>query len=92
MRILRSIVAPSTALIAFCNSKVTGCSPIRSQVIRDELVWDKPYFFSSFRISLSAARLFLLGGMGPYPSQLIDGAIRAIYIAGAWFGSVAGGH
>ena len=41
MRILRSIVAPSTALMAFCDSKLTGCSPIRAQVIRDELVWDK---------------------------------------------------
>jgi hypothetical protein len=40
----RSIVAPSAALMAFCNSKVTGCSPIRSQVICDELVWDKAVF------------------------------------------------
>jgi len=44
MRILRSIVAPSTALMAFCDSKLTGCSPIRAQVIRDELVWDKAIF------------------------------------------------
>ena len=44
MRILRSIVAPSTALMAFYESKLTGCSPIRAQVIRDELVWDKAVF------------------------------------------------
>ena len=44
MRILRSIVAPSTKLMAFCDSKLTGCSPIRAQVIRDELVWDKAVF------------------------------------------------
>ena len=44
MRILRSIVAPSTAFMAFCDSKVIRCSPIRSQVICDELVWDKAVF------------------------------------------------
>jgi hypothetical protein len=44
MRILRSIVAPSTAFMAFCDSKVIRCSPIRSQVICDELVWDKAIF------------------------------------------------
>src|SRR5208283_4454603 len=44
MRILRSIVAPSTAFMAFCDSKVIRCSPIRAQVIRDELVWDKAIF------------------------------------------------
>jgi hypothetical protein len=41
MRILRLIVAPSIAFMTFGKSKLTGCSPIRSQVIRDELVWDK---------------------------------------------------
>src|ERR1700720_2473445 len=44
MRILRSIVAPSTAFMAVCDSKITGCSPIRAQVIRDELVGDKAIF------------------------------------------------
>ena len=44
MRILRSIVAPSTAFMAFCDSKMTGCSSIRSEIIRDELVWDKAIF------------------------------------------------
>jgi hypothetical protein len=44
MRILRSIVAPSTALMAFGESKLTGCSPRGAQVIRDELVWDKAVF------------------------------------------------
>src|ERR1700682_2746087 len=41
MRILRSIVAPSATLVAFCDSKMTGCGGIRSQLICDELVWDK---------------------------------------------------
>ena len=41
MRILRTIVAPSTAFMTFGKSKLTGCSPIRTQVIRDGLVWDK---------------------------------------------------
>ena len=44
MRILHSIVAPSTAFMAFCDFKITGCSPIRSEVIRDQLVWDKAIF------------------------------------------------
>jgi hypothetical protein len=44
MRILRSVVAPSAALMAICDSKITGCSSIRSQVICDELVWDKTIF------------------------------------------------
>jgi hypothetical protein len=48
MRILRTIVAPSTARMAFCASKLTGCSPIRAQVIRDELVLDKAIFLQKF--------------------------------------------
>ena len=44
MRILRSVVAPSAAFMAFCDSKITGCSSIRSQIICDELVWDKAIF------------------------------------------------
>src|ERR1700726_4625357 len=44
MRILRSIVAPSATLVAFCDSKMTGRGGIRSQLIRDELVWDKAIF------------------------------------------------
>src|SRR5208282_6610259 len=44
MRILRSIVAPSTAFMAFSESKITGCSSIRSEIICDELVWDKAIF------------------------------------------------
>jgi hypothetical protein len=41
MRILRSIVAPSAALMAFCESEMAGCGGIRSQLICDELVWLK---------------------------------------------------
>jgi hypothetical protein len=44
MLILRSIVAPSTAFMTFCDPKMTGCSSIRSEIIRDELVWDKAIF------------------------------------------------
>jgi hypothetical protein len=32
MRILRSIVAPSTAFMAVRDSEMTGCSPVRAQV------------------------------------------------------------
>jgi len=41
MRILGSVVAPSAALMAFCDSKIMGCGSIRPQLIRDELIWDK---------------------------------------------------
>jgi hypothetical protein len=44
MRILRSIVAPLATLVAFCDSKMTGCGGIRSQLICDEPVWDKAIF------------------------------------------------
>jgi hypothetical protein len=41
MRILGSIVAPSTTLMQSCDSKITGSGSIRSQIVRDQLVWDK---------------------------------------------------
>src|ERR1700730_16000944 len=44
MRILRSIVAPSATLVAFCDSQMTGCGGIRSQLICDELVGEKAIF------------------------------------------------
>ena len=44
MRILRSVVAPSTAFMAFCDSKITACGSIRSQIICDKLVRDKAIF------------------------------------------------
>jgi hypothetical protein len=44
MRILRSVVAPSTAVMAACDAEIAGCSSIRSKVIRDQLVRDKAVF------------------------------------------------
>src|SRR3984893_11393995 len=44
MRILGSVVAPSTSLVALRDPEITGGSPIRSEIIRDELVWDKAGF------------------------------------------------
>src|ERR1700730_10810620 len=44
MRVLRTVVAPSAAFMAFCDSKITGCSSIRFQIICEELVWDKAIF------------------------------------------------
>jgi hypothetical protein len=48
MRILGSVVAPSAALMAFCDSKIMGRGSIRPQLIRDELVWDKAIFLQKF--------------------------------------------
>jgi len=44
MRILGSVVAPSTSLVALRDPQITGCSPIRSEIIRDEFVGDKAIF------------------------------------------------
>src|SRR5580700_653124 len=41
MRILGSIVAPSTTLVSSCYSKITGSGSMRPQIVRDQLVWDK---------------------------------------------------
>src|SRR5580693_6089438 len=41
MRILGSVVAPSTTLMSSCDSKITGSGCIRPQIVRDQLVWDK---------------------------------------------------
>ena len=41
MRILGSVVAPSTTLMSPCDSKITGSGSIRPQIVRDQLVWDK---------------------------------------------------
>jgi hypothetical protein len=30
--------------MAFCDAKMTGGSPVRSQVVGDQLVWDKAIF------------------------------------------------
>ena len=59
MRILGSIVAPSTAFMAFCDPEMTGCSSIRSQLICDELVWDKAIFLQKL------AREFKRGAFVP---------------------------
>ena len=44
MRILGSVVAPSAALMAACDSEIMGCGSIRPQLIRDELIRDKAIF------------------------------------------------
>ena len=44
MRILGSVVAPSTTLVAVRDPEIMGCGPIGPQLICDELVWDKAIF------------------------------------------------
>jgi hypothetical protein len=41
MRILCSIVTPSTTLMSSCHSKITGSGSIRPRIVCDQLVWDK---------------------------------------------------
>jgi hypothetical protein len=38
MRILGSVIAPSTTLMSSCDSKITGSGSIRPQIVRDQLV------------------------------------------------------
>jgi hypothetical protein len=65
MRILRSIVAPSATLVAFCDSKMTGCGGIRSQLTA---------------VGLSAARLAKAHASGS-PLAVLGTAQRARLIA-----------
>ena len=44
MRILGSIVTPSATLLAVRDPEIMGCGCIRSQIIRNKLVWDKAIF------------------------------------------------
>jgi hypothetical protein len=46
--ILRSIVAPSTALMAFSDSKMTDCSPMKCPVICRDFVGDEAIFRQAF--------------------------------------------
>jgi len=59
MRILGSIVKLSTAFTAFYESKLTGCSPIRAQIICDELVLEKAIFLQKLAHQMSTIRVFL---------------------------------
>ena len=76
MRILRSIVAPSATLVAFCDSKMTGCGGIRSQLICDELVWDKAIFLQKLAHQ-SQRRPLIPPGLDQHVEHLalrVDGA------------------
>jgi hypothetical protein len=44
MKVLRPVVAPSTTLMSFCNSKVIDCGSARFEIVRDELVRYKTVF------------------------------------------------
>jgi hypothetical protein len=44
MRVLRPVVAPSTAVVAACKAKFVGCGAIGSQIVGDQPVWDKGVF------------------------------------------------
>ena len=63
MRILRSIVAPSTAIVAFCDSRILGCSSIRSEVICDQLVGDKAIFLQTLKNRILLENYYLPGDL-----------------------------
>jgi hypothetical protein len=76
MRILRSIVAPSATLVAFYDSKMIDCGGIRSQLICDELVWDKAIFLQQLAHQFKR-RLFVPPSLDQHVEDLafgVDGA------------------
>jgi hypothetical protein len=56
MRILRSIVTPSTAFMRFAIPRSLAAAPYERKSSVTSLSGTKPYFFKSLRINLSAAR------------------------------------
>ena len=62
MGVLRSVVAPSTALVSFCDSKIIDCGSIRFEIIRDELVWHKTVFLQKLAHQ-SQRRLLVPSGL-----------------------------
>ena len=48
MRILRPIVAPSTALVAFLDPEIAGGSAVRPQIIGDDSIGDECVFLQQF--------------------------------------------
>ncbi len=76
MRILLSIVAPSAALMTFCDPKIMGRGGIRSQLICDELVWDKAIFLQELAHQFKR-RQFVPPGLDQHVEDLalgVDGA------------------
>ena len=48
MRILRPIVAPSPALVAFLDPEIAGGSSVRPQIIGDDSIGDEAVFLQQF--------------------------------------------
>jgi len=64
--------------MAFCDPKMTGCCPIRAQVICDELVWDKAIFLQQLahqfeRRPLVPPGLHQHSPLDTLPRTMIDG-------------------
>ena len=83
MRILGSIVAPSTAFMTSCESKITGCGSVRSQIIRDELLWDNAIFLQKLAHEFQR-RPFVSPGLDQHIEDFalgIDGAPKIDHAA-----------
>jgi Resolvase, N terminal domain len=67
--------------MVFCDPKMTGCSSIRSQLICDELVWDKAIFLQKL------AHEFQRGALVPFRLDQhiedlalgVDGSFRSLH-------------
>ena len=57
VRILRPVVAPSTAVMAACKAKFVGCGAIGSQIVGDQPVWDKGAFLQELAHQFQCRRL-----------------------------------
>ena len=61
MRVLRSIVAPSSALVPVRNPKLASCRPIGPQVIGDQPLRDEAIFLQQLAHQLQRGTLVSLG-------------------------------
>src|SRR5450432_3516086 len=61
MRILRSIVLPSTALMTAVDTKIAGGGPIRAQVVGDRPIGDKAVFLQKFAHQFQRGMLVSFG-------------------------------
>ena len=81
MRILGSIVAPSTTLMSSCDSKITGSGSIRPQIVRDQLVWDKSILLQQLAHEFQRGTLVppaLFGGKEALYHEVLRLAVAAL--------------
>ena len=75
MRILGSVVAPSATLVAIRQPKIAGRCGVRSQIIREELIWDEAIFLQQLAHE-SQRRPLVPPALDRYIEHFVFGASR----------------